>query len=162
MIIAKPSISDLSEIMSIFEDGQAFLHENKVNQWQDGYPTIDIISEDIKNRRMHVVLDEDGICGVYVLVGKDPTYKYIEDGCWLSDSDYVTVHRICVKASKRRKGVSTYIMNDLKKYYKHIRIDTHKDNRVMKRFLEKNGFSYRGIIYLDNGKARDAYEYLEV
>jgi len=162
MIIAKASMSDLDEIMSIFKDGQAFLKEKGIDQWQDGYPTIDIVKEDITNRRMHVVLDNDGICAVYVLVGKDPTYKYIEDGSWMSDTDYVTIHRICVKGNKRNKGIAKYIVDDIKKYQKHIRIDTHKDNRVMQHFLRSNGFLYRGIIYLDNGKARNAFEYLEV
>jgi len=162
MIIAKATMSDLNEIMSIFRDGQAFLKENNVDQWQDGYPTTGIVMEDIEKKRMHIVLDDDGICGVFVLVGIDPTYKYIEDGSWMSDTPYVTIHRICIKASKRRKGVGKYIIDDIKKYQKHIRIDTHKDNRAMQRFLHSNGFSYRGIIYLDNGKARNAYEYLEV
>lgn len=162
MIIVKALMTDLDEIMSIFKDGQSFLKENGVDQWQDGYPTKEIIIEDINNKRMHIVLDDEGICAVYVLVGKDPTYKYIEDGSWISDEDYVTIHRICVKGNKRNKGIAKYIMNDIKKYKKHIRIDTHKDNRVMQHFLKENGFYYRGIIYLDNGKARNAYEYLEV
>ena len=45
---------------------------------------------------------------------------------------------------------------------KHLRIDTHHDNKVMQHVIAKNGFSRRGIIYLVNGdgSARIAYEKL--
>ena len=32
-----------------------------------------------------------------------------------------------------------------------IRIDTHRQNASMQRMLEKNGFAYCGIIYLQDG-----------
>ena len=41
-----------------------------------------------------------------------------------------------------------------------IRIDTHEDNKPMRRFLEKCGFKFCGIIYLEDGSKRLAYEKL--
>ena len=42
----------------------------------------------------------------------------------------------------------------------NIRIDTHKDNKIMQGLLERHGFSYCGIIYLLNGAPRLAYQRL--
>jgi len=42
----------------------------------------------------------------------------------------------------------------------NIRIDTHKDNRIMQHNIEKHGFTYCGIIYLANGDERLAYQKL--
>jgi len=39
-----------------------------------------------------------------------------------------------------------------------IKIDTHKKNESMKKMLSNNGFKYCGIIYLENGSERIAYE----
>jgi RimJ/RimL family protein N-acetyltransferase len=39
-----------------------------------------------------------------------------------------------------------------------LRIDTHRGNVVMRRMLEKNGFRFCGVIYLENGDERVAYE----
>ena len=39
-----------------------------------------------------------------------------------------------------------------------LRIDTHRGNVVMRKMLEKNDFCYCGIIYLENGDERVAYE----
>ena len=43
------------------------------------------------------------------------------------------------------------------KGYKSIRIDTHRDNCIMKHILTKYGFTECGVIYLESGDPRDAY-----
>ena len=40
----------------------------------------------------------------------------------------------------------------------NLKIDTHRDNRIMQHLLDKNGFTYCGIIYLDDGTERLAYQ----
>jgi hypothetical protein len=39
-----------------------------------------------------------------------------------------------------------------------LRIATHEGNVVMRRMLEKHGFELCGVIYLENGDPRVAYE----
>jgi RimJ/RimL family protein N-acetyltransferase len=39
-----------------------------------------------------------------------------------------------------------------------LRIDTHKGNTVMRKMLEKHGFSHCGTIFLHSGESRVAYE----
>ena len=39
-----------------------------------------------------------------------------------------------------------------------IRIDTHESNVLMRRTLEKSGFSYCGVIICDEGTPRLAYQ----
>jgi RimJ/RimL family protein N-acetyltransferase len=40
----------------------------------------------------------------------------------------------------------------------NIRIDTHRDNAIMQHLLEKNGFVKCGIIYVEDGSPRIAYQ----
>lgn len=44
------------------------------------------------------------------------------------------------------------------KEIKSIRIDTHQDNKSMQRLILKNNFEYCGIIYVEDGSERLAYE----
>ncbi len=44
------------------------------------------------------------------------------------------------------------------KEIKHLRIDTHQDNKIMQHVILKNGFTYCGIIYTGDGSPRLAYE----
>ena len=41
---------------------------------------------------------------------------------------------------------------------KNIKIDTHEDNLIMQKLLEKNSFKYCGVIYLLDGSKRIAFE----
>lgn len=43
--------------------------------------------------------------------------------------------------------------------YDTLRIDTHRDNSVMQRLVQKAGFKYCGIIHCWNGDERLAYQY---
>ena len=40
----------------------------------------------------------------------------------------------------------------------NIRIDTHEKNASMRRMVEKNGFKKTGIIYVEDGSPRYAYQ----
>ncbi len=40
----------------------------------------------------------------------------------------------------------------------NIRIDTHRDNKIMQHNILKHGFTYCGIIYLLSGYERLAYQ----
>ena len=40
----------------------------------------------------------------------------------------------------------------------HLRVDTHEDNKPMQHLAQKYGFSRRGIIYVEDGTPRIAYD----
>ena len=55
-------------------------------------------------------------------------------------------------------GVLGMIVAFCSRKISHLRIDTHEDNKVMQRAISKNGFQKRGIIYIEDGSPRIAYE----
>ena len=80
--------------------------------------------------------------------------------CWLSDAPYGVIHMVASDGTIH--GFLQQIVAFCEQQTKHLRIDTHHDNKVMQHVIAKNGFSRRGIIYLVNedGSARIAYEKL--
>ena len=78
---------------------------------------------------------------------KDKKYTYIEDGTWLDDSPYGVVHHIASDGSV--KGVGSTCIEWAYQQCGHLRIDTHGDNAVMQRLLEKLGFKHCGTIYIE-------------
>ena len=117
---------------------------------------VDTENKDIENENSYVCIDEDEVVGVFFFnIDEDPTYNEI-DGKWLSDLTYGVIHRIAVKAN--RKGVGSYCINWAYLNCLNLRIDTHEDNIPMKSLLEKLGFKYCGIIKLENGEPRNAYQ----
>lgn len=151
---------DLEEIERVYAYARSFMkaHGNP-NQWGDKSPARPLIESDFKNRTGYVVELDNRIVGVFAwILGEDPTYRVIEDGAWISDAPYGTIHRIASDGTVR--GILETVLSYCVKDSAHIRIDTHHDNTVMQHLLDKNGFTRCGIIHLENGDPRIAYERL--
>lgn len=158
MQIRVASIADTEAIMEIYARARSYMREQgNPTQWGASYPSEELVRSDIARGCCHVCEDEDGISGVfYFAVEDDPTYRQIFDGAWKSDAPYAVIHRIAV--GKHGRGVAKACFEYAYSQHPSIRIDTHRDNLPMQRALAKNGFSYCGIIYLENGEERIAYQ----
>ena len=86
-------------------------------------------------------------------------YDVIE-GKWLNDEPYGTIHRIASNGTE--KGIMKICLDYCDNYVSNIRIDTHKDNKIMQHLLEKFNFKYCGIIYLSDGNPRLAYHRIKL
>lgn len=148
--------TDFDRILEIYAIAREFMAKTgNPTQWGDHYPPLAMLEADIPAGNLYVVEDR-GIHGVFAYFSEpDPTYAYIEDGAWLADSPYGTIHRV---ASDGSGGVFTAVLQFARERNSHVRIDTHADNKVMQHVLEKHGFIRTGIIYLEDGDPRIAYE----
>lgn len=158
--------SDIDHIMSIIHDAQVLLASLNIDQWQDGYPTVEQIKADIEKSDSYVVENNDGdvIATTVLCATGESTYNQIE-GEWLTpqNTPYGVIHRLAVKAEYRQGGIAHFIFdtceaNLLNKGITTMRIDTHEDNKGMQRLIEKRDYIYCGVIYLDSGAKRLAYE----
>lgn len=158
MEIRPTTLEDLDDVMSVYANARAFMrNHNNPDQWLGGHPVRELIEDDIAKNQSFVCIHQNKIAGVFCLFyGTDPTYTKIENGKWLSDAPYSVVHRIA--SSGEFKGTGTFMMEWAFAQYGNIRIDTHEDNYVMQNMLKKLGYTYCGIIYLDNGDPRLAYQ----
>ena len=156
-MITKANLSQLPAILSIYESARTFMAQNgNPNQWGTAYPPNDRIRQDIEDGKCFVNLDGDHIRAVfYFAMEQDPTYGYIE-GAWLNAEPYGVIHRIAV--GENGKGVAAECFEFALSHCPNLRIDTHEDNIPMQRCLAKNGFARCGIIYLEDGDPRIAYQ----
>ena len=157
-MIRKAEYEDLNEITAIYDKARSFMRQNgNMRQWSNGYPSRELLSYDIEQGTLYVLLDDFGLYGVFMLrVGDDPTYRVIREGAWMDSSPYAVLHRLA--SSGRRKGVLHEALCYASLFTDHIRVDTHESNRPMQNALLKEGFSRRGIIVCDDGTDRVAFE----
>lgn len=167
MEIRKSICRDTGALMALFEEARGTIAQLGIDQWQDGYPSLQVVDEDIALERSYAVIIDGQLCGTFVLIEDgEPTYDKIYEGAWQTEAqhqDYVAIHRVAVSVAVRGKGISTSIVSYAEAHARalgrtSLRIDTHKGNVVMRRMLEKHGFRYCGVIYLENGNPRVAYE----
>lgn len=148
---------DLPRIEEIYAYARDFMaRTGNPNQWGKTNPPHEWLVEDIKSKLLYVITDATEIHGVfYFYIGEDPTYSRIEDGEWQFDQPYGTIHRI---ASDGSGGILRTAVKFCSGMIDHIRIDTHHDNLIMQKAVAKLGFQRSGIIFLENGSPRIAYE----
>ncbi len=158
MEIRKTTAADLDRVMEIYALAREFMAKTgNPHQWKTHKPQRELIEKDIETGQSYVCTEKERIIGVLAFIpGDDPTYGVIYDGEWKSQEAYAVVHRIAT--SGEVKGTGTFMMKWAESQFPHIRIDTHKDNRVMQNMLSKLGYSYCGIIHLEDGDERLAFE----
>ncbi len=166
MKLSLTQTTDIPAIMSVVKDAQEYLFEQGIDQWQDGYPDKKQIELDITNDESYVVKDSSAaILGTTVLSTRiESTYNKIE-GNWMTSSNekYGVIHRLAVGKQFRKLGVAKFVFQVceaklLEANIESMRIDTHEENKGMQKLITGLGYKYCGVIYLDNGDKRLAYE----
>ena len=166
MIIRQANYNDVAALDALFGEARATIATLGIDQWQNGYPSLSVIREDIARNRAFVVEKDGLVVGTFVLITDgEPTYDRIFDGAGQTGdgNDYVAIHRVAISVACRGSGISTALLDHAARVAQSLarfslRIDTHRGNVVMRRMLEKHGFVHCGSIYLESGDHRVAYE----
>ena len=156
-MIRPATAADISAVLPVFEAAKAIMRaDGNHEQWgAPGFPGDALLLHDIA-RGGGYVIEKDSIVAYFALLpSPEPTYDYI-DGAWLTDEPYGIIHRIASYPDVH--GIFSAIIDFAAARYPHIRIDTHRDNRIMRHLIESAGFTYCGVIWLPDGTDRLAYE----
>ena len=166
MEIRKTRPEDVDAAAAIYEQAKAYMKAQGVQQWQWGYPDRETVVSDVADGHGYVVTDGEKVVGeCYLTEAPEATSAVIENGSWLNDEPYVSVHRTAVANDAKGKGVGSWFFAEAERYarergYRNLRVDTHPDNHSMQRLIEKNGFTACGRIYIprENNGPRIAYQ----
>ena len=159
MTIREAKPADIADIMLVMEAAKGIMRASgNMHQWADGYPSEDAITADMEKKGGFVIEDANKIVGYFAfLASPEPTYAKIYEGQWVDDvQSYHVVHRIASYPDVH--GIFSAIMDFCFSRDTNIRIDTHRDNKIMQHNLLKHNFTYCGIIYLLSGDERLAYQ----
>lgn len=157
--IRKANLEDLPVILRLRDQAREIMRSyGNVNQWPEGYPLQKKFENDIEQGCSYVMIDNTGlIVGTFAFIpGPDITYKVIYEGQWLNDEPYYVIHRIA--STPDSHGILDALLDYCEAIAPNIRIDTHEDNAIMRKGLEKRGYQYCGIIHLLNGDERLAFQ----
>lgn len=151
---AKPE--DFDVCMRILREGREFQREQGFIQWDNDYPTNELIAGDIQAQKGYVLKADREIAGyMYIDFDGEPAYDHIK-GAWRSEEPYMVVHRMAYDKKFRGQGLTVVVFSMIDKMcteqgFHSIRVDTHPDNKRMQHVFEKNGFVRCGLIYFQDG-----------
>jgi len=158
MIIRPTTSQDLPDIMSIYDYAKVFMakHGNP-HQWSSSYPSLALILEDMERKNSYVCEVESEVVAIfYYAFEVEKNYNTITDGSWLNTAPYGVIHRIA--SNGLVSGVGSFCLDWALNQCGNLKLDTHRDNTIMRNLLRKNAFTYCGIIYLEDGDERLAYQ----
>ncbi len=158
----KAATKDIPQIWDILQGAIARRKKDGSKQWQDGYPNETAIEQDIAKGVGYVLIDGDAILGyAAILINDEPAYAVLK-GNWLTNGDFVVVHRLAISDAHLGQGLAQKIMlstediarqNDIHS----VKVDTNFDNAGMLRIFEKLGYAYCGEVSFRGG-IRKAFE----
>lgn len=160
----KAEPSEIPQIWAILQQAIARRKADGSNQWQNGYPNPETIQNDLAKGVGFVLADGEKVIGYSaVLINDEPAYNEI-DGKWLSNGDFVVVHRVAISEDYLGQGLVQQMFLEIEKYaisqnIHSIKVDTNFDNLPMLRIAEKLGYTYCGEVIL-SGAPRKAFEKL--
>lgn len=161
MKIRPAVLSELGAIMPLYDAGRTFMRQNgNMNQWINGYPSCAMIEADIRLGHLFVAEEAGETAAVFCFFhgeNVEPAYGSI-DGAWLADGPYGVVHRIA--SSGKYPRMVEFCTNWCLERCPSLRIDTHKDNLPMQQALTRCGFTFCGVIVIEDGSERMAYQKL--
>lgn len=155
--IQHATVDNLETIMQIYSKARMFMESHgNPTQWGKSYPEEEMLQRDIARNVLYTVCDTAGIHGVfYYEQEEDPTYEIITEGSWSSTMPYGVIHRVAGDGSG---GILKAVIQFAAEKSGYLRIDTHSDNYVMQKALTKYGFQKCGIIFVEDGSPRIAFD----
>ncbi|WP_223608015.1 GNAT family N-acetyltransferase [Chryseobacterium sp. OSA05B] len=160
--LRKAEIEDRNAIWAIIQQSIERRKQDGSTQWQNGYPNMGTVESDIA-KGFGYVMTVDGEIAVYaaLILNDEPAYSTIE-GAWLSDGEFVVVHRVAVDGKFAGQGMVKKLFDHIEDFTRSheiqsIKVDTNYDNIAMLKILESKGYSYCGEVVLADG-LRKAYE----
>ncbi|MDR2269620.1 MAG: GNAT family N-acetyltransferase [Sphingobacterium sp.] len=161
-IFKKAEQIELPEIWRILQEAIQKRKDEQSNQWQDGYPNIEVIQNDIYKEAAYVLKADEEIIGYCaIFINDEPEYANIQ-GKWLTDREFIAFHRVAIAQIHLGKGLAQKILVEIEKFaiknnIRSIKADTNRDNHSMLRIFKKMRYNYCGEVVF-RGQTKVAYE----
>jgi GNAT superfamily N-acetyltransferase len=151
MKITSPTVEDLSEILNMVSKITEKMQSQGNFQWDDNYPTPEILLKDIQEGTLFTANHNDNIIGILALTYKEEVqYK---DITWNDkDGKAIEIHRMGVLPSCQGKGIGRKLFEFTEEFaqkngYSSIRLDTYCANDRMIKLIELMGYIKTGDIF---------------
>lgn len=158
----KANPSEITQVWKILQQAIIRRKNDGSNQWQDGYPNLEVVKNDVEKGQGFVLLDNETVIGyTAILINNEPAYEAI-NGKWLTNADFVVIHRVAIAENYLGKGLAKKILSYVEEFSLQnniysIKADTNFDNFAMMKIFENLGYILCGEVLL-RGSARKAYE----
>lgn len=162
-MIKKAETHQLLEIKSLTEACSIAMCEKGIYQWNEHYPSLEKLREDIEKEELYIIQENGNILGIIVLTEEmDDEYIPIE---WLSNTNRnIYIHRLATLPELWGQGYAQKLMDFAENFarqhkFESIRLDTFSQNKRNQIFYESRGYQRLGNIYFPKQSEHPFYCY---
>jgi Acetyltransferases len=150
MLIIQPLHDDIATICDIFDSCRMDLSAQGIHQWDDQYPNIEVIRNDIHNETIYAAVVDDQIAGVISFDDYEMD-EYSAINWSVNGGKHVIVHRLAVHPNFQRLGIAKRLMDfvhetGIKQQFQSVRLDVYSGNPHAVAFYERLGYEHRGQV----------------
>ena len=152
----KANIKKQPEIMNLIKSAIINMEKTGIYQWDEFYPTEEVVTNDINNGELYVGKVGDKIAVIYVI--NTSCDKEYYDGDWqYPNANYRIIHRLCVHPDFQNNDIAKATMQHIETELRQlgvdaIRLDAFTENPYALSLYENLGYKIVG--YADWRKGR--------
>jgi ribosomal protein S18 acetylase RimI-like enzyme len=151
MSITLATRSEIGRIMSLIKDCIKDMESQGIYQWNEYYPTLKVIQDDIENGSMHILKESDEVVGIITVnEEQDPEWSQVN---WSTQKGKVlAIHRLAVNPKWQNRGIGVRLLDFAEAYaaknmYTSIRLDSYSGNPGAIRLYEGHGYKRVGQVH---------------
>lgn len=142
---------DIKAVFELLSRCRDNLIEQRIFQWDDQYPKLEYVINDINKNSLAKLTDKNQLVGVISFDDfQEPEYKAVN---WQINCELTAViHRLAVDPMFQKKGYAGKLMNFAEKTisasgFQAVRLDAYSGNEMLSGFYEKLGYKKAGEVY---------------
>lgn len=144
------AIDEIFYINSMFDSAKAKGRVDGTSDWDENYPSTEIIEDDIKNKALYVLEDGGRIIASISLLEEEP--ESVKDLEWEKERSCFLV-RLCVAPGYQGKGIGEQVMKRIslvakKKGFKATHHLAAEVNKAANRLYKRMGYKDLGSIHI--------------
>ncbi|MEA5047354.1 MAG: GNAT family N-acetyltransferase [Eubacteriales bacterium] len=147
--------TDLEKVCDLYRAATEQMDAQGINQWDERYPTREILTDDIARGEMELLHMGGAIAAAFTLNSRcDGEYA---QGQWrFPTSHFCVIHRLCVHPAFQGQGVAGRIVDYIElsmllRGYESIRLDAFSQNPSALRLYESHGYRKAGEVTFRKG-----------
>lgn len=150
-VYKKASENELDKIFELYKTCRKDLENRGILQWDDNYPTQELLKENIKKGNLYKIVEDNKLLGTFVLNSKvDEYWAKIE---WENDN-FLGLHLLAIKPKYQGKGCGKKVLifceqKAKEEGYESLHLDVFSKNPAALNLYKNNGYKKVGKLYFD-------------
>lgn len=165
-MIRKATTNDIKVIKSITEACAKHMIAQGIFQWNENYPSLEILTKDVAAHTVYVYLREEQIVATAMFsMEMDDFYASVD---WLTpNTKQLYVHRLAVHPNVQGNGIARKLMDFGEAFAKEnnchsVRLDTFSKNPRNNRFYQARQYQQVGQVFFAHKSEHPFYCYEKV